>query len=416
VKRIIGSIGRWLSQSRKRLAFAIWLHTGYIPVGGAVDVTGQRSTGNIEANVLEPDFANTIAELEPSKDPLTVLTRRLNKDTCINPKFTWFEDKLKARFDTINNGAGYSSTATSIVVTNGGQWAADDLLYVTRTGEVLRVTAVSTNTLTVLRGVGSTAAALVDTDEILNIGSAAEEGALDKPAGTNNPTEAFNYTQIFRRTVDETKTARSTANRTSPNDWARQLNHEGIEHYKDIEYAALLGRPSLNTSGTNPRRTTGGFVNYATQNSTDVGGAMTEQEFFDALRPMFRYGSGTKLAMCAAKPVDIINAYPRAKLQIVQGEETFGLRIMQVVSPHGNLNLVTHWLLEGAVFANQIWVADLANVGYRYLHGDDGGRDTHMNQNIQANGADGRKDEYLTECGFKFALPLTHGKIVNITS
>jgi len=89
---------------------------------------------------------------------------------------------------------------------------------------------------------------------------------------------------------------------------------------------------------------------------------------------------------------------------------------MQIVSPHGNLNLVTHWLLEGTVFANQIWVADLANVGYRYLHGDNGSRDTKVRQEIQAPGADSRKDEYLTECGFKFAQPLTHGKLINITS
>jgi len=411
VRRIRQWCRSWVSRAR----FAYWLRTSYVPVAGAVDVTGQRSTGNIQANVLEPDFANMIAELEPSKDPLTVLTRRLNKDSCINPKFTWFEDKLKTRFDTVSGA--WSSTATSINVNAGGLWAPDDLAYVTRTGEVFRVVTVTTNTLSsVVRGVGSTAAALVDTDEIINIGSAAQEGALDKAATTNNPSEVFNYTQIFRRPVDETATARSTANRTSPNDWARQLNHEGIEHYKDIEYAALFGRPSLNTSGTNPVRTTGGFANYATQNSTDVGGQMTEQEFFDGLRPIFRYGSGTKLAMCAAKPVDIINAYPRAKLQIVQGEETFGLRIMQIVSPHGNLNLVTHWLLEGTVFANQIWVADLANVGYRYLHGDNGSRDTKVRQEIQAPGADSRKDEYLTECGFKFAQPLTHGKLINITS
>lgn len=131
IDRALARFSRWLRSRRGRiaqtLAFQIWSLNGYVPIGGATDVTGVRDTNNIEANILEPDFADTVAELEPSANPLTVLSRRMNKDACINPKFTWFEDKLKARFDTINNGAGYTSTATSLVVANGSQWGADEI-------------------------------------------------------------------------------------------------------------------------------------------------------------------------------------------------------------------------------------------------------------------------------------------------
>jgi hypothetical protein len=42
-----------------------------------------------------------------------------------------------------------------------------------------------------------------------------------------------------------------------------------------------------------------------------------------------------------------MNGFPRGKLEMRQSEKTFGLRVMQYISPHGTLNLVTHWLLEG---------------------------------------------------------------------
>lgn len=410
------AIRRALAALASAFSYRIWLHRYYVPIAGGTTVAGTRTTGNILDSIMEPDFADMIAELEPSKNPLTVLTRRADKQNVINSKYTWWEDQLQARFDAVNNGAGYASGAASIVVDNGAYWAADDIAYVTRTGETMRITAVSTNTLTVVRGVGSTAAALVDNDELIRTGSAAQENALDKPARSDNPVEVYNQTQIFRTPVDESGTARSTANRPSSNDWNRQLNHAGIEHYKDIEYAGLLGNRSKDTSGSAPRTTTGGFLYYANQNVTDVGGAMTEAEWFDALRPMFRYGSGTKLAMAAALPVDVVSAYPRSKLVIVQSEETFGIRVQQVNSPHGTVNFVTHWLLEGTKFGNQIWIADMANIGYRYLHGDDGSRDTHVRPDIQAPGQDGRKDEFLTECGFVVKQPLTHGRVSNITS
>lgn len=384
--------------------------------GAAGTISGQRGTGNVTANLLEVEFENSVAELEPNAAPLTRLTAALNKSKTVNPKYTWFEDQLDVRFDTVNNGGGYASTATSIIVSNGPYWQEDDLIYVPRTGEVIRITVVSTNTLTVVRGIGSTAAAINDAEQIINIGSAAQEGALDKAAKSSNPSEVFNYTQIFRRPVDMTGTAQSTANRVTPHDWYRQLNKKGVEHAKDIEYAAMFGHPSLDTSGANPRRTTGGFIHYCTQNATDVGGTMTEAEFFAAISPIFRYDPGSPRSAFAARvPVDVLHTFPRSKLFIDQSESTFGIKVVQVVTPHGNVNFMTHWLLEDSIYSKQIWLVDLANTGYKYLHGDNGSRDTKVRPNIQAPGADGRKDEYMTECGFKFALPLTHGRITNIT-
>jgi hypothetical protein len=61
------------------------------------------------------------------------------------------------------------------------------------------------------------------------------------------------------------------------------------------------GKPSeLLTAGSNPRRTTGGVFHFVATNKTDVGGTMTEAEFFGAFSAAFRYGASTKVGVRVA--------------------------------------------------------------------------------------------------------------------
>jgi hypothetical protein len=390
---------------------------GAVFAGGLELVPGQRSTGNVAEGILEVDMREEIMELEPDSSPLLVLSKKAGPEVAINPKFSWWEDRLNARFDTLS--AEKTSGETVLPVTTESLWAADDLIYNTRTTELIRVVSRASANLTVVRAVGSTAATIKTTDELIRVGSAAEEGAADKPARSRNPVEVSNYLQIFREPVDATGTFLASKNRTKPRDWDRAMNHAGIEHAKDIEYHAMLGRPSVNTSGTNPRRTTGGFNYFATQNITDVGGEMTETEFWNALNPCFRYGGNKKLLLASTAFISIITGYPRAKMIVTQPDPnmTYGIHVVQLITPMGKiLNVVNHPLLEGGELSKQAWIIDLANVAYKYLNGDEGNRDTHIRPEIQAPGVDGKKDEYLTECGFEFNQSLTHGKIVNATS
>lgn len=384
---------------------------------GGEEVTGQRSTTNLATGILEIDMRDQILELEPDSSPLLILSKKAESSQAINPKYTWMEDKLNARFDKVTTEA--LAADTKIAESTSALWAADDLAYNTRTGETVRVTGTEAGKIVVVRGIGSTAAKMLVGDELIRVGSAAQEGALDKPARSKNPVEIENFCQIFREPIDATATQLATRDRTQPRDWDRQMNHAGIEHAKDIEYAAMLGHPSVDLTGTNARRTTGGFNHFATQNITDVGGEMTETEFWASLTSPFRFGSRTKLGISGANVSSILTTYPRSKVIVTQPDPslTYGIHMVQLITPHGKiLNLVTHWLMEGVELSKQLWIVDLANVGYKYLNGDEGNRDTHIRHNIQAPGQDGRKDEYLTECGFVYGQALTHGKIVNITS
>lgn len=382
------------------------------------DVTIARGTGNVPSGLQKPDVASAVAELEPDSAPLTVLTNRLSKRPTHASKFSWWEEELEPRFAAVEGAV--TNVATSVVVEagQGVRFAVDNLVRNTRTGEIFRVTAVATDTLTVVRGVGAsgTGIAMNDADELLIYAIQKEEGADYRAPRSVNPVEKLNYTQIFETPYETTGSMKVTQTWTNPSDWERKARIAGIEHAKDHEFAAWFGKPETVAGTSHPRRATGGFFHYVTTNVSDTGGATTEAEFFSGLSGMFRFGTKTKWGFGARIPVDVLNSYPRGKLQIQQGETTYGLRVMRYISPHGDLNLVTQWLFGDGTFYNKyIAIVDMENVAKRYLAANGESRDTHTVTDIVKTG-DRKKETILTECGFEYKLDKTHGYFSNITS
>ncbi|RJQ12078.1 MAG: hypothetical protein C4558_02430 [Dehalococcoidia bacterium] len=377
---------------------------------------GARGTGNVLADQKEIDMAKRIAQLEPNKTPLVVFTNQCPKKATHNNDFDWLEHEHIPRFDRVNNGAGYADDATSIVVDNGTYHWADQLLYVSRTGEVMRVSSVSTNTLTVVRGIDSSEQALVDNDELIWIGGAAQEGADVGEAHSQNPVKLTNRIQIFRTPVEMTDSMYHTSTEHNPHDWDFQRSEAGVEHALDMEYALLFSRGSIDTTGAHPRRTTKGAYNFADQNNANAGGTLTESELYNFLTPAFRYKTNkAKLGLASALVVDVINGFGRSKVQISQSETVFGVDMMRVVSPHGTLNLVTHWRFEGDKLGNEMLVLDLGQIVKRYLANEKGSLDTYIKPNVAGNGEEMKKDEYRTHMGLQFGLPKMHAKLTGVT-
>jgi hypothetical protein len=383
------------------------------------DITGQVGTGNIASTLPLPDVANTVLELEPSATPLTVLTMKLRNRPCHNHKITWHEDDLEPRFDTTT--AGFGSGVTAITVTNISYFAQHDLWKVPRTGEVIYVAGVTaaTSTVTVERGIGSGAAALNNGEELFLIGSAQPEGDTSKPARSSNPAEVLNYTQITRVPYDMTGTMRATNTYTQPTEWTRRKTKASIEWKKHQELTYWFGRPSIVTTGAHPRTTTGGVSYYVSTNRTDMGGAMTETEFWGVFSNAFRYGNqGTKTLFASRSVVTFLNAFPQGKLETVQSDNdtTYGLNVRRFVSPHGTVNVVTHNLFEGGTYGGQFYILDMDQIVRRPMRNADEDRELRDHDDIQENDRDGRKGEWLAESGLQFGQEKAHAQGYNITS
>lgn len=361
--------------------------------------------------------------LEPNAAPLTTVLQAIydggRRKPAKDTKFSWHNDELENRFD--QTSAAQTDSDTAIEVDDGTKFSVDDIVKVPRTGEVILVTVISTNTLTVVRGVGDTSGvAMNDNEPLYIIGTADEEGALSQTARSENPVKVDNYTQIFKNSVEASGSWLSSSNESTPHDWVHQHKKKMIEHKKDIELALLLGSPASDASGSGgPRRTTGGLLHFLTSNNQDAGGTLTEAETETWIRSLTRYGSDKKTVFASSLLISVLSQFAQGKLQTFVGAESYGVRVMEWVSPHGVLKLVKHRLLEGDTYSGYGVAVDFdqQNIAYRYLNGDGPGesRDTKLLQNRQASDRDGKLDEVLTECGLQAGLPKTGGVLSGVT-
>lgn len=378
-------------------------------------VQGQRSTGNVLQDNRKIDMAEKIRLLEPHEAPLTMLSRRLSTMPTVNPEFSWLEDEHKARFDAVDTTTG---RGTTVRVDNADKFSVGDTVYVSRTGELILVTAIASPDLTVTRGIGGSAIDLADDDELIIVGRAHPEGDGAPAARSLNPVKIKNYTQIYRNSFDSTGTLMASEMNTRPGDWAYNARKAGVEHNKDQEYTRWFGKPSESLRGGRngqPLRTTGGVFHFVQTNVTDVGGLLTEADFWTWASRAFRYGSKNKILFCSRLVTNALNDFPRAKVEVPNAAREYGIDIVTLISPHGRINVVTFDLFEGTWAGGVGALLDMNEIKRRVLAANGERRDTHIRTNIQAPDVDGRKDEYLTEDGLEFGCERYHAVLEGVT-
>ena len=376
----------------------------------ATIVTGQSTTTNVASSQLAIDIGKEISLLEPNIQALTAFTRDIKSEDTVATKFKWAEDEAKPRFDTLS-AAVASTTETAIPVTHGAYFQQWDQIIVTRTGEQVRVDSVSGNTINVTRGIGSTAANMLEGDELYLIGTAQPEGDTSKVARSLVPSIVTNNTQIFRTPYEISETAANVSYMVNPREWDRKQQRAAVEHAKDIELSHLFGRKSETTPGSTEDRTTGGALSFITTNQTDAGGTLSEAEWNAFMQTVFRYGSQDKMTFCSGAAVQALQKFPASKQITKNDETTYGMDVTMYTGPFGTIHTVYHKLLEGAKYGGYAITLDMSMVAYRPLSN----RDTKLLPNRQPNDADGRKNEYLSECGLEFGQQRAHGLLTGIT-
>jgi hypothetical protein len=217
--------------------------------------------------------------------------------------------------------------------------------------------------------------------------------------------------QIFRTPFAVTNTLDATK-LYGGSEKARLRMKKGIEHAISMEYAFLFGERKLDISGSQPRTTTAGVLKFlaGTQNVTTKALSSVVEADLDAwCEQLFTYGSQTRTVMCSPSFISLVNKWAKSnnRLNVEQGAETYGLKVMKYETPHGSLNLVKHPLLINGYDGYAV-ALDMEELKYRPLEG----RDTSLKTNIQNNDEDGQRDEYLTEAGLELRQPKKHGMFI----
>lgn len=330
------------------------------------------------------------------------------------PEFKWKSQSLRNRADAINNGAGYNNAATTITVDDGSKFAKYDVVLEEATGEIILVTAVSGNDLTIVRSVGTTAAAaMTDNDVLRIIGNAHPEGA--DPAGDriDATTEYENYTQIFKAGVEITGTLEAS-NTVTEEERARRRKVAMDQILEEIEHAFFFGELGKRTEGGSPQRFMRGLFDFASVTVSDANGTLTEAEFNDWLADVFQYGSGTKVLFTSHSVASILTTIFGDKIRLATESDVVGLKLNRIQTYAGEVVCVPHPNFVGDVYGNSMMAVDMDQIKLRPLKGNKD-RSLQLREDVKKDGHDGMQDEWLAEVSLELGDPAAHGWMKNIT-
>lgn len=381
---------------------------------------GNVSTYDPLADEQVVDMRNEFYELDPDDSQFTTLLAKLGTRQAVREKIEWLEDQLRPRLSAL--AASATSADTSWVVTTGqGQYfAADDLVRNLLTGEMAHVTAVTTDTLTVERGIGGVAAAssASASANLLIVGSAYKQGASYGTSRIVKRVLGYNYTGIQRDPFSFTGTETAIEEYGGRNPMKEQVK-KLIEHKQSIELNNFFG--ARNFDSTNKRGYSGGAIEFISTNKTLAVGTLDKSTFDTGVMNWLQHGNlGDKALFVAPIVAKAMAGFLRDNwVRATPDEKRWGVNVTAWISgAYGT---------EIPVFVKRFWgnfstgdkygpggAAFGIDMGYaRYAPLRD--RDTQLLIKRQAPGDDLDSREYLTEYSLEFAWESAHALWTGIT-
>ena len=241
------------------------------PING---VSSGLTSGSIPSALVIRDVPDFIQYMKRRDRPMLSLVPR--KGSKPIRKWEWGEGDLSPRADTLAEDLDTSETAVDVA--HGEYFQINDLVRVNTTGEVLLVSAINTNTLTVTRGWGSTSATAATNGDALTILGPASAENVDAVASPVTFGETFNTgPQIFEYTWQLSHRARVTPNYQNKSDQFKyELKRKMEEAAIDLDLTLLGGVYNEGDgSSTNPS-TMIGLRDATTANVFDLSAAPIE--------------------------------------------------------------------------------------------------------------------------------------------
>ena len=217
------------------------------------------------------DLSNELAEII-RRDNTSFLSRVGITGEAVETAHSWMEDSLNANSATCAEAVDSSETTISVATGHGVRFRVGTLFKLNVAGvtEVMQVTAISTDDLTVVRGYGSTsgqAGTSGTTDPIQIIAHPAQEGQ-DAPADESKVrTKVTNYTQIFQKGISVSHTMRSVMQAGVADEYTHQVARRLMEVMRELDSSLVAGISSGSQGSDTVYRSMGGIIEFASQST-----------------------------------------------------------------------------------------------------------------------------------------------------
>lgn len=350
-----------------------------------------KATYSAGANLpeLAEDVSDIIGIVSPFETPLL---DHLGDPTraATSTVHEWLEDQLLPNTDAIDDAAfTHADSDTEFDVEHGDRFRIGDQIQIiapASSREVMLVTAINGDTLTVIRGYGGTTPEdLADNQVIRILGNAALEGD-DRPATRfTNRGRLANYTQIFTAGVEVSGSQMAARQLALADELDFQKQERLRELLRDLENCVINGvAPASGPEGSaSIRRTMKGIIPFLTTNlftsgadgfpaGTGTGNdQLTEEQINAALRQIWNQSAG-KIDTIVANGYQKrrINSFITSSQRYSQGGESFKNLVSVYESDFGVCRVVlSRWVPADTVLlldSSRIEVLPLAGRNFHF--------------------------------------------------
>lgn len=313
--------------------------------------TGMRSTYTQTTNIKR-GIAPLIDMIDWVEAPLLRLLG-VNGGSKFNiqdlgTKIEWQQDTMSPSSDLINEALDNSETGVDVV--NGAYFRVGHVVKVD--SELMNVTAVSSNTLTVTRGAsGSTAANHADQTPIYIHGIAKLEGADAVTGHTTTTTLPYNYSQIFEEAVKVSRSEQRNPKYGITDTLSRHIakligGGEGIGTKGKAGTMAIMLEKTfwhgMRYIGTDAiPRTMDGFNAIVTTNVLNAAGdPLTRKMIEDKMQACYLAGGSPETILCGAWAQRKLSSFYEKYITTERSEERGGYKIKTLETDFGDLEIV----------------------------------------------------------------------------
>lgn len=362
------------------------------------------------------DFAGGLLRIRPTGTaPLLALSAGMKSEDVRSVIVTWFEESFLNGRNLINNNAG---TGTTIIVEDASAIVPGSVQMIETTGEYIYVIAVAANTLTVIRGFAGTTNTTINGSStavgLQQIGTAHEEASAKPVSYAHLGYPVFNYMQIFRNAWDASGTAQASQWHTG--DVIAKNEQDCYDfHARDIELSSFFGKKTIGVKNGKPFRMMDGLVSMIKTNVEAQSTSVSWVNLRDFLEVVFSRNivgqPNERIAFCGNSVVGVLDDLARQDhtMNIVPGATEIGLKVMKLLTPFGDISLMTHPLFnESPVWNKMLLVMHPGAYMSSYL------RKTRRRRYVADAGVDADFGTVTTEMSVKYAAEVTGGIFTGI--
>lgn len=341
----------------------VGMNTTYDNTGGAIRVIGDpiKFIDPVEAPCLS--FFGTTNEKKFGLDPWP--------SRGVSSKYEWQEQEMSPRSGTLNEADDGSETALDLQSGEGSYLRTGHVIKVG--DELMWVASVATDTITVIRGWGTSTAAAHDDDTAWEIvGTSSVEGSDFVTGHRSEPTQPYNYRQIIKEAVTISGSREVGGDYGIPDVLARQIamligggNGFGSKG-KAGTLSILLAKTFYH--GTRLVGTAalaggmGGVDTFVTTNVTAMGGAaLTREVIDDAVEDCWLAGGSPETIVCNSWPKRKMASFFEGTIRTDRTETTGGSHITRYETAMGiGMDVV----LDRWCPANKMYILEKDRIGW----------------------------------------------------